>query len=621
MCDMHSSLFFYAAFYSVYRGVVDNVSALQLINPISLVRRNGSSSSSNRRFLSRCSKSSEREPCRVVVVGGGWAGFTAADTLARASSNVSVTLLDASQRGPGGLAGGWRTPKTGRPVEAGIHGFWREYRNTFAMIENIGLDLDDVLTNFTPSILVSENGRVALAPVLGNTMDKPNHLQADNLDWSNPRSLLEQIAPLLPSPLDVALLADFNPDSELSIADRISGIGLLGAWSDFIQEDRDSWERYDKISAENLFRSIASISPNLYRDLVAPLLHVLPMTPGYDCSAAAALSCFHFFALQSRGAFDVRWCRGSISERIFNPWVEKLRESGNVCIQGSARVTSIEHYGGEYTVMINNKVSVTCDAVVLAVGATAAGRLIDSCPPLQKIPNLASKWKELRGVSCVAVRLFFAELPPSLASAMSDSPVVVCGPNIGGAPQLVETGFCIYDLSRLQDDFKGGGFVGLEVDFFRADAIAKMRDGDIIKLTLDAVQTALGVESIDMELVEDSAVIRALNAVSHFCVGSASKSPPVRITNGLYICGDWVDRSGHASWSTEKAVVTGLQVANAIDRDFGLDCRQAVIPAAADTPQLMGLRKAAKAWRNASPPRSFPVSPWLPLKQFRRRIE
>jgi len=46
-----------------------------------------------------------------------------------------IEILDASPRGrPGGLAAGWRTAKLNRPVEAGLHGFWREYQNTFATI-------------------------------------------------------------------------------------------------------------------------------------------------------------------------------------------------------------------------------------------------------------------------------------------------------------------------------------------------------------------------------------------------------------------------------------------------------------------------------------------------------
>ena len=83
-------------------------------------------------------------PKKVVVIGGGWAGFTAADSLSKCRANnaignddfenageekcIQIELLDASPRGPGGLAAGWRTAKLNRPVEAGLHGFWREYK-------------------------------------------------------------------------------------------------------------------------------------------------------------------------------------------------------------------------------------------------------------------------------------------------------------------------------------------------------------------------------------------------------------------------------------------------------------------------------------------------------------
>ena len=36
---------------------------------------------------------------------------------------------------------------------------------------------------------------------------------------------------------------------------------------------------------------------------------------------------------------------------------------------------------------------------------------------------------------------------------MRDSPVSVCGADIGGIRELEETGFCIYDLQRMHDDF------------------------------------------------------------------------------------------------------------------------------------------------------------------------
>lgn len=566
----------------------------------------------------------------VVVIGGGWAGFSAAGALATAKwpgskddGAVNVRLLDASPRGPGGLAGGWRTPVLGRPVEAGLHGFWREYRNTFAAIERIGLDLDDVLTPFQPSVLYSSSGRVALAPVLGSgnlSNEKPS---LQNIDWTNPSKSLSRVAELLPPPLDIALLSEFSPDSPLSVADRLSALGLLGAWADFDQEDAASWARYDKISAESLFLATAGVSTTLYQELVSPLLHVLPMTPGYDCSAAAALSCFHVFALQAAGAFDVRWCRGTISERIFNPWAKLLQSTGRVNIQGSAKVTSVRTVsdnGSKLIVTVNDEEEIECDAVVFAVGISAAKRLLSACPPLAAAPQ-TERWGALRAVTCVAVRLFFRPstassgfLPPGIFEALKDSPVAVCGARIGDIPQLSETGFCIYDLQRLQDDFSATNSTcaSLEVDFFRADDIANMKnDKEATELTLRAISAALKIGPIDPDLVIDVSVVRARNAVSHFCVDSASRSPSVKVAEGIYMCGDWIDRTGHASWSTEKSVVTGRQAASAIAADFGMECDAAVIPAAPDTVQLSSLRKIARLVRNILPSQALPRAPWL----------
>lgn len=146
----------------------------------------------------------------------------------------------------------------------------------------------------------------------------------------------------------------------------------------------------------------------------------------------------------------------------------------------------------------------------------------------------------------------------------------------------------------------------LEVDFYRADALAEITDDDELSaLALRAAAAALGIDAaeLDASLVVDSAVVRARRAVSHFAVGSAALSPGVKLGDGLYACGDWIDRAGHASWSTEKSVVTGRQAAAAIGRDLGLAKVDAtVIPAAADSPPLQALRQIAGAVRTAVPP-------------------
>lgn len=613
-------------------------------------------------------------PRKVVVIGGGWAGFSAADALSMiqqqqqqqqqkhpvpgstgsADSTITnpvfeIELLDASPRGPGGLAGGWTSPNLQRPVEAGIHGFWREYKNTFATMERIGLDLNEVLTPYTPSTLVSKSGRVAIAPVLGvDDTNKELGTSSDRGSGENSISsgslltglsstlakdlltatLAKTLSELLPPPLDLAILSEIDGGNPLTMIDRISGIGLLGAWADFEQEDAASWERYDKISADNLFRSVAGVTTTLYDELVSPLLHILPMTPGYDCSAAAALSCFHVFALQTRGAFDVRWCRGTLTDKIFNPWTNLLQGRGNVRVRGAAKVTEIEELstdgdgkstGPSYRIELNEGAdTIVCDDIILAVGGTALKRLVPSCPPLLKLPE-SEGWKRFRGVTCVAVRLFFDSrvTSPSFAEAMKDSPVVVCGPNIGEISELTETGFCIYDLEKLQDSDEIAGAV--EVDFFRADALAGRSDEVVVALTLKAIAAALDIPGIDRSLLVDYSVVRARDAVSHFCVNSASWSPPVKLNGrGLYICGDWIDRKGHASWSTEKSVVTGIQAATALANDVGVSCPVHVIPSASDTPQLTALRQFARSVRRVVPPGLDvkPQAPWVTGRRF-----
>jgi len=623
-------------------------------------------------------QTSTRRPKRVVVIGGGWAGYTFCESISTnagdAGEALEIILLDASAKAKGGLAGGYRT-EGNRPAEAGIHGFWREYRNTIQMMENIeGVDVDSVLGDFTPSVLFSKNGKVAVAPVLGseNGHDIGSRSDSDyHRKESSPKRsvsmdpldiMRRKLAANLPPPLDLPLLAEFDAGTtssenknRLQLIDFVSAIGLLGAWADFNQESPESWKNYDSLSATTLFRK-AGVTDKIYEELVSPLLHVLPMCPAYDCSAAAALSCFHVFALQSRGAFDVRWCRGSISELIFEPWQQQLEKRG-VQVRGGARVTYIDefkngddfnsdgfHDDSSYSITLdtaNGQEIIDCDAIVLAVGATSMSKISASSPVIGSLPA-TKDFDKLRGVTCVAVRLFLkphasitsdlkggvhpkTQLPPDVATAMKDSPIAVCGAGMGGIAALEETGFCVYDLQRMHDEFsidKVGehseeAVAVLEVDFYRANDIANMNDDEIADLALDAVSAAFGTRKIPTGDIVDKAIVRARNAVSHFAPKSALYSPNVKLGNNLYVCGDWIDRMGHASWSTEKAVVTAKQAAAILSKDLGLtNSKCNVIPAAKDTPQLAALRQSARLLRSIAPPLTAPPSPWVFAKQL-----
>ena len=138
----------------------------------------------------------------VVVIGGGWAGFGTAWGLAQ--RGVPVTLLEASSKAVGGLAAGWSGPD-GRPVELGIHGFWRSYKNCFRLVEQLGLPLDSVFTPYASPALYTASGLSVVAPVFGDL-------------------------PRLPTPLGTALYPSF---SRLSPADRASAAALLFEFVDF----------------------------------------------------------------------------------------------------------------------------------------------------------------------------------------------------------------------------------------------------------------------------------------------------------------------------------------------------------------------------------------------------
>ena len=101
-------------------------------------------------------------------------------------------------------------------------------------------------------------------------------------------------------------------------------------------------------------------------------------------------------------------------------------------------------------------------------------------------------------------------LPAAVAQAMAASPVAVVGPKV--LPELEETGFCIYDLQRMHDEFASGDVAVLEVDLYRADQIAEIEDdAEVVSLALRAATAALRLpaSALDASAVVDSAVVRA----------------------------------------------------------------------------------------------------------------
>ncbi|TAF12238.1 MAG: FAD-dependent oxidoreductase [Nostocales cyanobacterium] len=495
---------------------------------------------------------------RVVVVGAGWAGLGATYHLAK--QGYDVTLLEAGPY-PGGLVAGWQTAG-GKSVEAGIHGFWYPYRNIFSLINELEIN---PFTTWTRSAQYSPAGLEVESPIF-------------------------QDLPRLPTPLGTFIYPQFQ---RLPLIDRLSALPLLYSLIDFDNSD-DAWRRYDSITARELFKTFG-VSARLYKEAFEPMLLVGLFAPGEQCSAAATLGMLYYFILAHQPDFDVVWCRGTVGEKIFRPWVKKIENLG-------ARVLS-KHRVTDVIVDNNNQVkSVVCgdevfdaDAVIFAVGITGMKKIVASSPSLQNHQEFRNL-NNLGAIDVLATRLWFdrkIDIPrPSNACFGFDE----------------TTGWTFFDLNALHDEFKHQTETVVEVDFYHANQFLNLSDEEIVKIVQGYLATC--IPGFKEAKVVDSSVIRLGNAVTHFAPGSYRYMLPAKTSfNNVFMSGDWIINR-HGSWSQEKAYVTGLEAAN-LAISYLQDGKKAdILPVEQDEPHIQIGRNVNQSIRDLG--KSILPNFWLP---------
>ena len=186
----------------------------------------------------------------VAVVGAGWGGWAAAQTLLE--NGCKVTLLDSLPDPTGETP--YLTP-TGKPFEAGTRGFWKDYPNIEALVASLGLKEEDVFTPFTNSSFYSPDGLEATAPVFSSATIP----------------FTENPLPELPSPLG-QVAATFQLFENIPVLDRVTVLGLLYAMADFTR-DEETFRGYDRMTAHELFLRMG-ISERFVQDFLKPTLLV-----------------------------------------------------------------------------------------------------------------------------------------------------------------------------------------------------------------------------------------------------------------------------------------------------------------------------------------------------------
>ena len=483
---------------------------------------------------------------RVVVVGAGWAGLGAAHHLAK--QGYGVTLLEAGAH-PGGLVAGWKTAE-GRSLEAGIHGFWYPYGNIFDLVDELQLK---PFTPFTESNQYSPAGLEAESPLFQNQ-------------------------PLLPTPLGTFLYPRFH---RLPLVDRLSAFPLMLPLVDF-DNSHDAWQRYDPVTARELFRQFG-VSRRLYQEAFEPMLLVGLFAPGEQCSAAAALGMLYYFILAHQPNFDVVWCRGTVGAEIFRPWVQEIETlGGRVLAQKRVMDVTVATDGHTLTGVVCGEERFEADAVVFAVGITGMKKIVAQSPTLRAHPEFRNL-SNLGAIDVLATRLWF------------DRKIPIPKPSNACFGFQATTGWTFFDLNALQDEYRQESGTVVEVDFYHANQFLGLDDAQILAI----VQNHLAgcIPAFRQARIRDYGIVRLPQAVSHFAPGSYRYLlPSTTPLANVFMSGDWIVNR-HGSWSQEKAYVTGLEAANRVVDLLGQGQRARIIPVEPDEPHIEWARIANRTFR------------------------
>lgn len=456
-------------------------------------------------------ESLENKRPRVIVVGAGWAGLGATYHLAK--QGYEVTLLEAGDY-PGGLVAGWQGDQ-GRSVEAGIHGFWYPYRNIFSLTDELGLQ------PFTP-------------------YTRSSQYSPDGLEVESP---LFQAMPYLPSPLGTFVYTDFK---RLPLSDRLSALPLLYSVVDFDNSD-DAWQRYDRLSARELFRQYG-VSERLYKEAFEPMLLVGLFAPGEQCSAAATLGMLYYFILAHQPDFDVRWCRGTVGAQIFRPWTQAIEAAGGKILANHRVTDVVEGEDDRVTAVVCGDRQFAADAVIFAVGITGMKKIVAQSSALRQRQEFRDV-QNLGAIDVLATRLWF------------DQKVEVPLPSNACFGFHNTTGWTFFDLNALHDEYRNAPGSVIEVDYYHANQLLHLSDAEVLPLVQANLAGCLA-DFREAKIVEAS-VVRLPQAVSHFAPGSYQYLLPRQTSfKNVLMSGDWIVNR-HGSWSQEKAYVTGLEAANA----------------------------------------------------------
>jgi len=450
---------------------------------------------------------SEARSDLIVVVGGGFAGLSAAALLSGLGRRVLVADARAQL---GGRATAFRDRETGELVDNGQHVLFGCYRATFEFLDRIGAS-DRVRVQ--PSLAVPYIDRAGRRSVLRCPgLPSPFHLLAGVLGWTGipwreRMSVLKLARPLRRARLELQRTGSVTADPPGTVSEWLTAHGQREALRKWL------WEPL-AVAALNQSPAVAAASP-----FVRVLAQMFGPDPRDSALALPARPLHEMYAEPARTFIESR--------------------GGAVRVNALARIV-VER--GEVSAVDIRGERIATRSVIAAVPWFDLGRLFNPAPPPELAPVLASAAR-MESMPIVTVNLWYD-------GRVMDEPFV-------GLPDR--------DMQWVFDKriAFGGEASHLSLVSSGATRLTSMSRDELTMLAAREVEEAIPAARRDRLL--RGTVVREKHATFSLAPGEPARPATKTAVRGLYLAGDWIDTG--LPGTIESAVVSGHRAASILLND------------------------------------------------------